>query len=70
MRSFAGGFGSYLLGLNKRTYEMAGEGTAGNVPGSYKEPGIAWMTGFLLTISFVGILALIPLRKVGDQSPR
>ncbi|KAL6652305.1 hypothetical protein ACP70R_011230 [Stipagrostis hirtigluma subsp. patula] len=58
-----GGFGSYLLGLNKRTYELAGEGTEGNVPGSYKEPGIAWMTGFLLAVSFVGILALIPLRK-------
>uniref|UniRef100_A0A0E0H3R5 Uncharacterized protein n=1 Tax=Oryza nivara TaxID=4536 RepID=A0A0E0H3R5_ORYNI len=60
----AGGFGSYLLGLNKRTYEMAGEDTEGNVPGSYKEPGIAWMTGFLLAVSFVGLLALVPLRKV------
>ncbi|KAF0894002.1 hypothetical protein E2562_033787 [Oryza meyeriana var. granulata] len=59
-----GGFGSYLLGLNKRTYEMAGEDTEGNVPGSYKEPGIAWMTGFLLAVSFVGLLALVPLRKV------
>ncbi|KAL5214021.1 hypothetical protein ABZP36_003173 [Zizania latifolia] len=59
-----GGFGSYLLGLNKRTYEMAGEETEGNVPGSYKEPGIAWMTGFLLAVSFVGLLALVPLRKV------
>ncbi|TVU15030.1 hypothetical protein EJB05_38530, partial [Eragrostis curvula] len=43
---------------------MAGEGTEGNVPGSYKEPGIAWMTGFLLTVSFIGILAFVPLRKV------
>uniref|UniRef100_A0A0D9W7Q5 Uncharacterized protein n=1 Tax=Leersia perrieri TaxID=77586 RepID=A0A0D9W7Q5_9ORYZ len=47
-----------------RTYEMAGEDTEGNVPGSYKEPGIAWMTGFLLAVSFVGLLALVPLRKV------
>ena len=43
---------------------MAGLETEGNVPGSYKEPGIAWMTGFLLAVSFVGILALVPLRKV------
>ncbi|KAM0915405.1 hypothetical protein ACQ4PT_010824 [Festuca glaucescens] len=59
-----GGFGSYLLALDKKTYEMAGEDTQGNVPGSYKEPGIAWMTGFLLAVSFVGILALVPLRKI------
>ncbi|XP_014751632.1 probable metal-nicotianamine transporter YSL9 [Brachypodium distachyon] len=58
-----GGFGSYLLALDKKTYEMAGE-TEGNVPGSYKEPGIVWMTGFLLAVSFVGILALVPLRKI------
>ncbi|XP_042389900.1 probable metal-nicotianamine transporter YSL9 [Zingiber officinale] len=59
-----GGFGSYLLGLNKKTYEQAGVDTEGNVPGSYKEPGIGWMTGFLVTVSFVGLLALVPLRKV------
>nr|CAB3485284.1 unnamed protein product [Digitaria exilis] len=63
----AGGFGSFLLGLNKRTYEMAGVETEGNVPGSYKEPGIGWMTGFLFAVSFVGIVALIPLRKVAFQ---
>lgn len=47
---------------------MAGEETEGNVPGSYKEPGIGWMTGFLFAVSFVGIVALIPLRKVGKLS--
>uniref|UniRef100_A0ACD5V3Z8 Uncharacterized protein n=1 Tax=Avena sativa TaxID=4498 RepID=A0ACD5V3Z8_AVESA len=60
----SGGFGSYLLALDKKTYEAAGMETEGNVPGSYKEPGIAWMTGFLLAVSFVGILALVPLRKI------
>jgi hypothetical protein len=52
----AGGLGSFLLGLNKRTYEMAGEETEGNVPGSYKEPGIGWMTGFLFAVSFVRLI--------------
>lgn len=60
----AGGFGSYLLGLNRRTYEQAGVDTDGNTPGSYKEPGIGWMTCFLFVTSFVGLLALVPLRKV------
>ncbi|KAJ4957058.1 hypothetical protein NE237_013841 [Protea cynaroides] len=62
--SFGGGFGSYLLGLNKKTYEQAGVGTEGNTPGSYKEPGIGWMTGFLFVTRFVGLLALVPLRKI------
>jgi hypothetical protein len=53
-----------LLGLNKKTYELSGASTPGNVPGSYKEPGIGWMTGFLLSTSFVGLLTLLPLRKV------
>uniref|UniRef100_A0A0E0CV18 Uncharacterized protein n=1 Tax=Oryza meridionalis TaxID=40149 RepID=A0A0E0CV18_9ORYZ len=60
--AFGGGFGSTLLGLNKRTYELAGN-SPGNVPGSFKEPGIGWMVGFLLAISFAGNLSLIPLRK-------
>ncbi|XP_058104900.1 probable metal-nicotianamine transporter YSL9 [Magnolia sinica] len=59
-----GGFGSYLLGLNKKTYEQAGIDTEGNTPGSYKEPAIGWMTSFLFVASFVGILALVPLRKI------
>ncbi|XP_021909416.1 metal-nicotianamine transporter YSL3 [Carica papaya] len=59
-----GGFGSYLLGLNRKTYEQAGVDTEGNSPGSIKEPGIGWMTGLLFVSSFVGLLALVPLRKI------
>lgn len=59
-----GGFGSYLLGLNRKTYEQAGVDIEGNTPGSTKEPGIGWMTGFLFVSSFVGLLALVPLRKI------
>ncbi|CAK9146521.1 unnamed protein product [Ilex paraguariensis] len=59
-----GGFGSYLLGLNKKTYEQAGVDTEGNSPGSFREPGLGWMTGFLFVVSFVGLLALVPLRKI------
>ncbi|XVF10144.1 hypothetical protein REPUB_Repub07fG0157300 [Reevesia pubescens] len=59
-----GGFGSYLLGLNRKTYEQAGVDSEGNNPGSIKEPGIGWMIGFLFVSSFVGLLALVPLRKI------
>jgi hypothetical protein len=47
---------------------MAGTDMEGNV--GTKEPEIGWMIGFLLSVSFVGILALVPLRKVGQLSPR
>jgi hypothetical protein len=49
--------------LNRKTYEQAGVDTEGNTPGSTGEPGIGW-TGFLFVSSFVGLLALVPLRKV------
>ncbi|XBH63471.1 hypothetical protein VPH35_117436 [Triticum aestivum] len=60
--AFGGGFGSTLLGLNKKTYELAGD-SPGNVPGSWKEPRIGWMTGLLLACCFGGLLTLIPLRQ-------
>lgn len=52
------------MGLNKKTYEQAGQHTQGNMPGSYKEPALDWMIGFLFVVSFVGLLALLPLRKI------
>ncbi|KAK6120538.1 hypothetical protein DH2020_045733 [Rehmannia glutinosa] len=58
------GFGSFLLGLNKRTYEQAGVDTEGNSPGSYKEISLDWVIGFVFVVSFVGLLALVPLRKI------
>ncbi|XP_004309544.1 PREDICTED: metal-nicotianamine transporter YSL1-like [Fragaria vesca subsp. vesca] len=60
----SGGFGSYLLGLNKTTYELSGIHTEGNSASSVKEPGLGWMTGFLFLVCFVGLFVLIPLRKV------
>ncbi|KAJ6376199.1 hypothetical protein OIU77_001045 [Salix suchowensis] len=63
-RKKVGGFGSYLLGLNRMTYEQARVDKEGNTLGSTKEPGIGWMTGFLFISSFVGLLALVPKRKV------
>ncbi|KAI8569886.1 hypothetical protein RHMOL_Rhmol02G0312200 [Rhododendron molle] len=59
-----GGFGSYLLGLNKKTYELAGVGNIGNSVESYKEPAMGWMVGFLFVVCFVGLFVLIPLRKI------
>lgn len=61
---YVGGFGSYLLGLNRKTYErVGGASTPGNTPDT-KELGIGWMTGFLFVTYFVGLTALIPFQKV------
>ena len=46
----AGGFASYLLGLNRTTYELSGVENEGNNPGAIKEPGFGWMTGFLFVV--------------------
>ncbi|XP_020210196.1 metal-nicotianamine transporter YSL1 [Cajanus cajan] len=59
-----GGFASYLLGLNRTTYELSGVGNEGNSPSAIKEPGFGWMTGFLFVVCFVGLFVLIPLRKI------
>ncbi|XVF53155.1 hypothetical protein PTKIN_Ptkin05aG0077600 [Pterospermum kingtungense] len=59
-----GGFASYLLGLNRKTYELSGVETEGNSANAVKEPGFGWMTGFLFVVCFVGLFVLIPLRKI------
>ncbi|OMO79837.1 Oligopeptide transporter OPT superfamily [Corchorus capsularis] len=62
--AIGGGFASYLLGLNRKTYELSGVETEGNSANAIKEPGFGWMTGFLFVVCFVGLFVLIPLRKV------
>ncbi|KAL5539724.1 hypothetical protein UlMin_043853, partial [Ulmus minor] len=62
--SVGGGFASYLLGLNRKTYELSGVHNEGNSPSSVKEPGFGWMTGYLFIVCFVGLFVLIPLRKI------
>ncbi|KAL6556979.1 Metal-nicotianamine transporter ysl3 [Orobanche hederae] len=60
-----GGFGSYLIGMNKKTFDQSGGlSVVGNYPDSIKEPGIGWMTAFLFLACFIGLFVLIPLRKI------
>ncbi|XP_033509093.1 metal-nicotianamine transporter YSL1 isoform X1 [Nicotiana tomentosiformis] len=62
--ALGGGLGSYLLGMDKKTYELAGVGTMGNTSNSYKKLEIGWMIGYLLVVCFIGLFVLVPLRKV------
>ncbi|KAG6389802.1 hypothetical protein SASPL_151276 [Salvia splendens] len=62
--SYGGGFASFLLSLSRKIYEQAGVDTEGNSPTNLKEPELDWMMGFLFVVSFVGLVALVPLRKM------
>ncbi|KAI3407580.1 uncharacterized protein J3R85_020867 [Psidium guajava] len=59
--TFSGGFGSYLFGMSGRIADQSG-----GAPGAtdYKDPSLSWIIGFLLIVSFVGLLAVVPLRKI------
>ncbi|KAL0351164.1 UNVERIFIED_CONTAM: putative metal-nicotianamine transporter YSL6 [Sesamum radiatum] len=60
----AGGFGSYLLSMDEKTYKLIGEDYPGNRAEDVKNPGLLWMMGFIFVVSFLGLFSLVPLRKV------
>lgn len=62
--AFSGGFGSYLIALDEKTYKLIGTDYPGNRAEDIKNPGLGWMIGFLFVVSFLGLFSLAPLRKV------
>lgn len=62
--AFSGGFGSYLIAMDDRTYKLIGADYPGNRAEDVKNPGLLWMIGFLFVVSFLGLFSLVPLRKV------
>lgn len=62
--AFSGGFGSYLIALDEKTYKLIGTDYPGNRAEDVKNPGLGWMIGFLFVVSFLGLFSLAPLRKV------
>lgn len=59
-----GGFGSYLVAMDEKTYKLIGEDYPGNRAADVINPSLWWMTGFLVVVSFLGLFSLVPLRKV------
>ncbi|XP_037447523.1 probable metal-nicotianamine transporter YSL12 [Triticum dicoccoides] len=59
--AFSGGFGSYMFAMSSR---IAGQATEANDAMNIKDPSLGWMIGFLFLVCFVGLFALVPLRKV------
>ncbi|KAM7267922.1 hypothetical protein ACFE04_010088 [Oxalis oulophora] len=58
------GFGSSLLAMNDRTYNLIGPDYPGNRAEDVKNPGLLWMMGFMIVVSFLGLFSLVPLRKI------
>lgn len=53
-----GGFGSYLFGMSERIAKQSDDN------GSFKNPSLGWIIGFLFVVSFLGLFSVLPLRKV------
>ncbi|KAL1314606.1 hypothetical protein HN51_041421 [Arachis hypogaea] len=62
--AFSGGFGSSLIAMDERTYELIGRDYPGNRAEDIINPGLGWMIGFMFVVSFLGLFSLVPLRKV------
>lgn len=59
-----GGFGSYMLAMDEKTYKLIGVDYPGNRAEDVKNPSLGWMIGFMFVVSFLGLFSLVPLRKV------
>lgn len=64
IRLVTGGFGSYIIAMDQRTYQLIGADYPGNRAEDVKNPSLGWMIGFLFVVSFLGLFSLVPLRKV------
>uniref|UniRef100_A0A1D1YRW4 Putative metal-nicotianamine transporter YSL6 n=1 Tax=Anthurium amnicola TaxID=1678845 RepID=A0A1D1YRW4_9ARAE len=62
--AFSGGFGSSMIAMDQRTYELIGVDYPGNRAEDVKNPSLGWMIGFMFVVSFLGLFSLVPLRKV------
>ncbi|KAG2707825.1 hypothetical protein I3760_05G164400 [Carya illinoinensis] len=59
--AFSSGTASYLLGMSPF---IAANVDGTNTPRNVKHLSVGWMLGFLLSVSFVGLFSIVPLRKM------
>lgn len=65
--NLSGGFGTYLFALSEN---IAKQATEANDAMNIKNPHLGWIIGFLFLVSFVGLFALVPMRKVETSLPQ
>eukprot|EP00250_Pteridium_aquilinum_P009667 c18842_g1_i1 orf=38-2194(-) len=64
--AYSGGFSTYLLAMDQRTSDIvsaAGKGHA-NSSADIKNPGLGWIIAYVFAASFLGLVAVVPLRKI------
>ncbi|KAJ4973050.1 hypothetical protein NE237_006224 [Protea cynaroides] len=59
--TFSGGFGNYIFGMSDA---VAKQTPNYDSPLDVKNPQIGWMIGYLFLVSFIGLLSVMPLRKI------
>jgi hypothetical protein len=52
-----GGFGSYMLSMDQKTYELIGKDYPGNRAEDVKNPSLSSMISFIFVVSFLGFSA-------------
>ncbi|KAI5066981.1 hypothetical protein GOP47_0017509 [Adiantum capillus-veneris] len=64
--AFSGGFGTYLIGLDSKTYNIINNrnNDTHDSTEDIKDPHLSWIIGFMFSVSFLGLLAVVPLRKI------
>ena len=61
---FVGCSVSYILAMDRKTYELVGPGYPGNRPEDVRDPSLGWIISFLFLIAFLGPFSIVLLRKV------
>ncbi|OIW03570.1 hypothetical protein TanjilG_30990 [Lupinus angustifolius] len=56
--AFSGGFGSYLFGMSEHIARSSSDTS------DFKDPKLGWIIAFLFVVSFLGLLSIVPLRKI------
>ncbi|KAI5068128.1 hypothetical protein GOP47_0016473 [Adiantum capillus-veneris] len=64
--AYSGGFSTYLLAMDQRTSDIvnAARKDGINNPADIKNPGLGWIIAYVFAASFLGLVAVVPLRKI------
>ncbi|XP_039772605.1 probable metal-nicotianamine transporter YSL5 isoform X2 [Panicum virgatum] len=62
--AFSGCSVSYILAMDRKTYELVGPGYPGNRPEDVRDPSLGWIISFLFLIALLGPFSIVLLRKV------
>ena len=57
-----GGFGSYLTAMDSKTYQQTKSTSDSTF--NIKDPMLSWIIPYIFVVGFLGLFAVVPLRKV------